>query len=544
MNLVNFGCIRSAIFLAFPLCLGAAPGDLKWTFATGGAVRSSPALSTNGYVYFCSTDGNVYAVEAASGIKRWHVVVSSTGSSPAIASDGTVFVGTTSGAVLALDGTTGRQRWSVFASDQVLSSPALAANGSLYAASMNGTLVAMNSVTGELQWEQQLDGARIVYGSPSIGAGGVVFCTAGGNPWQLQPPGQCYALDGLTGRVLWTFGSVNFIQASPAIGADGTVYIPSYDKLVYALDPLTGAKKWAHLTGDSISSSPGIGPDGTLYVGCNDGRLYALDGATGTEKWTFLTADTIHSSPAIAADDTVYFGSYDKTVYALNGRTGVEKWRFITGGQVLSSPVIGPDGTVFIGSHDGHLYAFEGSAAPASGPWAAFKGGPQRTSSSERDGPPVFIQPPENVLIAEGSSTFLDAVVQGTRPMYFQWFRSGELVTNGITARLEILAARLSDTDQYTLIASNALGVARVSARLNVGFVLTLMTPPLNSRPSGNQLILSFPTNAIGFTLQSTPDLNPPVTWTDSPISPTVIDGSFTITNTLSGAAQFYRLRK
>jgi hypothetical protein len=70
------------------------------------------------------------------------------------------------------------------------------------------------------------------------------------------------------------------------------------------------------------------------------------------------------------------------------------------------------------------------------------------------------------------------------------------------------------------------------------------LLPSLEGRPNGNKLILSWPTNAVGFKLQSTLDLTPPVTWLDSTSVPAVIGAHFTLTNTTSGGAQFYRLRK
>jgi hypothetical protein len=66
----------------------------------------------------------------------------------------------------------------------------------------------------------------------------------------------------------------------------------------------------------------------------------------------------------------------------------------------------------------------------------------------------------------------------------------------------------------------------------------------LEARAMGDELILSWSTNAVGFTLQSTPDLTPPVTWIDSPAAPSVIGGQFKVTNVFSGNAQFYRLKK
>lgn len=66
----------------------------------------------------------------------------------------------------------------------------------------------------------------------------------------------------------------------------------------------------------------------------------------------------------------------------------------------------------------------------------------------------------------------------------------------------------------------------------------------LDARRSGDELILSWPTNAIGFTLQSTFQITPPATWVDFPNAPALLGAQWTVTNTFSGSAQFYRLRK
>jgi hypothetical protein len=63
-------------------------------------------------------------------------------------------------------------------------------------------------------------------------------------------------------------------------------------------------------------------------------------------------------------------------------------------------------------------------------------------------------------------------------------------------------------------------------------------------RPSGNTLLLSWPTNAVGFTLQSTPSLAPPVTWMDATNPHPAADGQFVISNSISAPARFYRLRR
>lgn len=67
---------------------------------------------------------------------------------------------------------------------------------------------------------------------------------------------------------------------------------------------------------------------------------------------------------------------------------------------------------------------------------------------------------------------------------------------------------------------------------------------PLSARLGGNGLILSWPTNATGFTLQSTLTLSPPVSWNDWTSPPGVVGNEFTVTNSLFGTLRFYRLIK
>ena len=58
--------------------------------------------------------------------------------------------------------------------------------------------------------------------------------------------------------------------------------------------------------------------------------------------------------------------------------------------------------------------------------------------------------------------------------------------------------------------------------------------------PSG--IVLTWPTNAVGFTLQSATSLAPPVVWSTNSPAPVVIAGQYTVTNPISGPQQFYRL--
>jgi len=75
------------------------------------------------------------------------------------------------------------------------------------------------------------------------------------------------------------------------------------------------------------------------------------------------------------------------------------------------------------------------------------------------------------------------------------------------------------------------------------GTVFSLFIPPqLTIIPSGPDVILTWPTNYAGFTLQSTTNLGPSAVWTTNSAGPLVVNGQNTVTNPISGPQQFYRL--
>jgi len=67
-----------------------------------------------------------------------------------------------------------------------------------------------------------------------------------------------------------------------------------------------------------------------------------------------------------------------------------------------------------------------------------------------------------------------------------------------------------------------------------------LTIAPSGAPPSG--IILTWSTNAVGFTLQSTTNLLSPAAWVTNSPAPVVIAGQNTVTNPITGPQQFYRL--
>ncbi len=99
---------------------------LKWTFATGGPIASSPAV-VGGTVYVGSWDGYEYALNATTGALVWKTFVGQTTapcypqlagvSSGADVVNGVVYVGGGDSNWYALDATSGAILWKVFVGD-------------------------------------------------------------------------------------------------------------------------------------------------------------------------------------------------------------------------------------------------------------------------------------------------------------------------------------------------------------------------------------------------------------------------------------------
>src|SRR6266446_3259212 len=95
------------------------------------------------------------------------------------------------------------------------------------------------------------------------------------------------------------------------------------------------------------------------------------------------------------------------------------------------------------------------------------------------------------------------------------------------------------------ILSGNTLyGTAQYGGSSSVGtvFSLSLPVPPkLTIIRSGANVILTWPTNATGFTLLTTTNLVSPIWTTNSP-APVVVNGQNTVTNAISGTQQFFRL--
>lgn len=340
---------------------GARDNALKWSYAIGcggGTLGEapSPAVGADGTIYMGSDDNRLYALNPDGTLKWFYETGRVIRSSPAVGANGTIYVTSEDGKLYALD-ENGTLKWT-FDNIYAYPSPAIGPDGTVYVGSCDPYFVSLSALheNGDLKWSFNTVLQRIcgIFSCPAIGPDGTIYFTvvdvfktemlwASG----YGPVGYLFALDE-NGARKWVIGAGG--TSSPAIGADGTIYVGS-GKTLIALNP-DNTIKWSHVIGRACSS-PAIGSDGTIFVG-GGSTLYALN-PDNTLKWSYATGGIIWSSPAVGVG-TVYVGSRDGKLYAFF-ENGTLLWTYATGGEVYSSPAISAGGTIYVGSNDSKLYA-------------------------------------------------------------------------------------------------------------------------------------------------------------------------------------------
>jgi outer membrane protein assembly factor BamB len=333
---------EASMFRANPSHTGVYPGQaiageprLKWKFKTSGQIIASPTVD-HGTVYVGSTDGNLYAVNAQTGMLLWKFKANARIVSSAAVWSKTVFVSSYDRNFYALDAVTGALKWKFKTS----------AERRFAAEHIHGTFPYAETMPDPFDFYMS---------SPAISNGIAYFGSGDGN---------VYALDAITGRLNWTFKTGDVVHASPAV-AEGVLYVGSWDSYFYALDAGSGALKWKFKTGEDpdihnqvgIQSSAAVA-DGLVYFGCRDSKLYALNASTGKMAWAVdMKGSWVNSSPAISKGIVYATTSDTGLFFAVDARTGASRFKVnFNRWPMFSSPAVVGD-VAYQGSHTGKLLA-------------------------------------------------------------------------------------------------------------------------------------------------------------------------------------------
>lgn len=334
-NVVYFGSYDGYYY-----AVNTLDGKLIWKFKTGGEKRvgrkglwgmtpkdlymedqydfylSSPVLNLNDHdltVYFGSSDGNLYALNAH----------------------------------------TGEKKWAFRAKGSIHTSPALYSN-TIYFGSWDTYLYALDAASGQLKWKfktqdqpvyHQLEG---IQASPTCYNGSIYFGCR---------DGHFYSLNANTGKLLRKIGMNGSWILSTAAARDGIIYISTSDTYLFmALDAKTGKEKYRFKANGYIYSSSAISGN-TAYFGDFTGKLFALNLTKGKQSGTFATGDRIENGKKLLNKDQLDFiyliKSKDTAAYATSVAVMDLLYKL---GPIVSSPAIS-NGTIYFGSADGCLYA-------------------------------------------------------------------------------------------------------------------------------------------------------------------------------------------
>ena len=309
-----------------------------------GKIRSSPAVDAEGGVFFGSYDFHVYKVDAK-GATVWKFKTNGAVYGPVTIDGDTIFAGSFDGFLYALDAATGAKKWAA----------AVGSHGDA------GWVVAGDSVFGQTN-----EGGRCsAWPPPDVPGYPTHSCDRAAAPGAPDACGQCHALafDKVTGARLWRNATAQpggggaFVSDSN--GEDGLYVQGDWSGDVVAYDVAAGVgigpERWRVNVGGSVESHPAWArtADGghAVYISAEleSHELVALDASTGKVKWVYNeTNATLNSSPAATAD-AVYVGSNDHLLHAVNRSSGARLWTFATCANVFSSPAVDDDGVVYVG---------------------------------------------------------------------------------------------------------------------------------------------------------------------------------------------------
>ncbi|HEU4627160.1 MAG TPA: PQQ-binding-like beta-propeller repeat protein [Steroidobacteraceae bacterium] len=354
--------------------IDAKTGAQRWKAKTKGRVVSSAAVADN-LVFIESYDGILYALDAHSGASRWtfktdgerrftakHLHGSEPASeliadpfdvylsSPAIA-QGVVYFGSGDGNVYALDAASGALKWKFQTGDVVHASPAIA-DGTVYIGSWDTFFYALDAATGREKWRYKTGEDQDIHNQTGIQSSAVI---ANGVVYFGCRDSKVYALDAKTGAERWTFSNKgSWVIGTPLVHARRLYFTTSDSGMFHALEADSGNPVFSLKLLWPMFSSPTVAGD-TLYVGTHSGKLLAIDLKQQKVAWEYATDGARENGATYTKPDgtpnyeAAFFDYFhDDMVIGVS--------RMMSVGAVLSSPTIVGD-TIYFGSTDGNVYA-------------------------------------------------------------------------------------------------------------------------------------------------------------------------------------------
>jgi outer membrane protein assembly factor BamB len=340
-------------------------------------VRMHPALDGN-RLYVLGEHGNVLAIDATTGKALWKVGavdVKSEGSrwkfwstrtieagvtgGPGFGG-GLVVVGGRNGEVVALDAETGAKRWSAKATSEVLSAP-LVTSDRVVVRSNDGRVFGFDFADGTRKWvfDRGLPTLTVRGNSAPVAGQGVVYVG--------YDDGTVVALRGTDGLKVWEQAAaepdgrteldrVADIDGELQVGTDA-VFATSYHGQTVALSPMNGSPLWNR----DFGGYSGVAMlSDRLIVADKDGNVWAVDRATGNALWKQAALARRQLTTPVAQGDYAVVGDLEGYLHWLKLDTGDIVGRTRIGKAGLrGTPQVSSDGVLFAETTEGKLAAYK-----------------------------------------------------------------------------------------------------------------------------------------------------------------------------------------
>ena len=107
--------------------------------------------------------------------------------------------------------------------------------------------------------------------------------------------------------------------------------------------------------------------------------------------------------------------------------------------------------------------------------------------------PPVFVSQPTNQIAYAGQNVTFTSLAQSTQSINYQWYRGTNVLTGATNASLILSSVQLADANQYSVTASNLLGmVSSAAATLTVqAITLTISSSQSITVGPGSNLVIN-----------------------------------------------------
>lgn len=309
--------------------------DVAWQYALNAPVVATPVVDGN-LLIVGAENGNLYVFDLPSRKLLWIYHAEGAIAATPVVGNGVIYFLSRDGIFHALDQSTGKRLWH------------FATAGEVRFAAVGGYGVSAAEGGVPDPWDFHLS-------SPVIKQGKVFFGSSDKN---------LYALDAVSGKLVWAFTADNMIHSTPAIH-NGRLFFGTWGSKIYALDVATGAALWHVQAGidpnyvmQGITASPAL-DDQHLYVGARDGYVYALRQTDGSTLWRYAAESSWVLASATLDTDTVYLATSDTgLLLALDKYNGKERYRADTRFWSYTDPLLVNDRIVFVGNMLGELYGF------------------------------------------------------------------------------------------------------------------------------------------------------------------------------------------